>query len=420
MQGRTGGAESRISARIFAAIGAVSLLATMAACSTSGSASSAGDRDYPAAVEGQADGGYDGPPASDAYSSDDASGSDGRATDSDAGEAARPGDESAALPESDSSASAGGSDDAGGFTAIDQRDIIRTADITVQIPVEPEEDEKKATPEQLASAVADAARALRNMATTAGGYVSASDGGGSSMSVTLRIPAGNYDSIISRLDELGDVSNVYEYTEDVTGQLVDIGSRIKTMTASLSRLRSLLAEATDLSDVISLEGELSRREADLESLQSRQAQLTDLVGLATVSVTVTGVTAKQPLEEEPADKPTEHSAFVAGLIAGWNALAEVGRGAAELLGRLVPFLVPLLLIGAGIALAVRRSRRRRAPHAPAGSLPTVFEPSASGTGVEGSAADAAQVPESSAAHAAQVGPDISDVHENPDEGGQPK
>ena len=53
--------------------------------------------------------------------------------------------------------------------------------------------------------------------------------------------------------------------EDVTDQVVDVDSRIKSQRASVARVRELMDRATKLSDVVELEGELSNREADLEA-----------------------------------------------------------------------------------------------------------------------------------------------------------
>ena len=45
--------------------------------------------------------------------------------------------------------------------------------------------------------------------------------------------------------------------------------------ASLARVRALLARAETISDVVALEGELARRQSDLEALQARQRVLDD-------------------------------------------------------------------------------------------------------------------------------------------------
>ena len=73
----------------------------------------------------------------------------------------------------------------------------------------------------------------------------------------------------------------------MTGQVVDVNSRVDSMTASVARVRALLAQATSIADVISIESELSVREANLESLQQQQAALGGQVALSTISLSIT-------------------------------------------------------------------------------------------------------------------------------------
>ena len=101
-------------------------------------------------------------------------------------------------------------------------------------------------------------------------------------------------------------------TDDVTAQYVDTESRVKTMQASVDRVRALMSQATKLGEIVALEAELSRRQADLEATQSQLAALKDSVALAPVEVRLS--TDEQVLAE--ADDST---GFLAGLKAGWTA-----------------------------------------------------------------------------------------------------
>lgn len=269
----------------------------------------------------------------------------------------------------------------------DGRQIIRTAAVTVTVEVEPAEGERRATDEALAAAAASAARAVRALVTLPGGYVSGSDGRGSTVTITLRIPAGSYDSVMDRLNKIGTVSDIEESTQDVTGQLVDVKSRIASQRASVDRLRALMAEAKSMQDVIAIESELSRREADLESLESQQTSLSDAVALSTISVTVDAVTKTEPAEPEPPAE--EHNAFMTGLIAGWHGLVTAATALSTVLGGLLPFLIPLGLIGWGLWWVVRRRR-----------------------------AGARQLP-APAGDALHVGADVDQVDQDADQGNQP-
>ena len=53
----------------------------------------------------------------------------------------------------------------------------------------------------------------------------------------------------------------------------------------------IVIENGKIADVVTLEGEMSRREADLESLEAQQRLLVDQTSLATLSVDLTAATA---------------------------------------------------------------------------------------------------------------------------------
>ncbi len=75
-------------------------------------------------------------------------------------------------------------------------------------------------------------------------------------------------------------------------------SRIATQRASVERVRKLMEEARQLSDVVTLEGELSRRQAELESLLARQAALKDSTSLATITLELSEKGAPRHADED--------------------------------------------------------------------------------------------------------------------------
>ncbi len=165
--------------------------------------------------------------------------------------------------------------------------------------------------------------------------------------LVARVPADILEETVDRIGDLGEVTSRSSNARDVTEQLVDLDSRVKSQRASINRMRVLLTEADDLGDVIAIESELSSREADLESLLARQAELGDLATLATVSVT--WQTPAAVLD------PAATGGFWAGLQAGWDAFVKAGTWLVTGLGAVLPF----LLLGALVLLPVAASRRRR-------------------------------------------------------------
>lgn len=89
----------------------------------------------------------------------------------------------------------------------------------------------------------------------------------------MRVPVERYAAVINKILTLGELTSRTESSQDVTADVVDVNSRVKTMTASVARIRTLLSKATRIGDVIAIESELAVREADLESLEQQQASL---------------------------------------------------------------------------------------------------------------------------------------------------
>ncbi|MFF8973012.1 DUF4349 domain-containing protein [Streptomyces sp. NPDC014995] len=223
--------------------------------------------------------------------------------------------------------------------------IIRTASLTVQVKnVLKALDEARATTEN------------------AGGYVgdettTRDEEGVEHTRVVLRVPVEKYDDVLTGLQGAGRLLERTAKAQDVTDQVVDVESRITSQRASVARLRELMDQATRLSDVVTLEGELSRREADLEALLARQASLKDRTSMATITLT---------LAEKPVEKKTEEEddpGFLDALAGGWDALVTTLRWIAVVFGAVLPFAaVALVLVLAWLRLL--RGRRRTGPGEP--------------------------------------------------------
>jgi hypothetical protein len=163
--------------------------------------------------------------------------------------------------------------------------------------------------------------------------------------LTLSVPADKLDASLDLLSRIGAVLQRNLSTQDVTAQYVDTASRLKTMQASVARVRALMVQAGDLGQVVALEGELSRRQADLESLESQLATLDNSVERSTVSVSLS----------TPGNEPvTRDSGFGAGLRSGWDAFAASARGLFTAVGAVLPFAVFFALVAAPIVWWLRR------------------------------------------------------------------
>jgi hypothetical protein len=205
-----------------------------------------------------------------------------------------------------------------------------------------------------------AARQAVEVATAAGGFLAQQEARPAEglVSLTVRVPTEAFDDVLGRLEDLGEVVAQTVDTEDVTEQVVDLESRIASARVSVTRVRELLEGSGDVVQLATVEGELARREADLEALLGRQRVLDDQVALATIHLDLRSPDAAVAEEDEALP------GFFGGLGRGWEGFVTAASVAVTALGYALPFLVVAGAAG-GAWIAVARRRQRRTP-APAG------------------------------------------------------
>lgn len=209
------------------------------------------------------------------------------------------------------------------------------------------------------SHLADARQDAMGVAKGAGGHVddeqSQSDTSGrlDRVDLTLRVPAPAFGTVLDELSALGTVRHRAQSVEDVTTQVIDIHARVKAQRASVHNIRRLFAQAGTVAEIMSIERELSSRQADLNSLVQQKKWLADQTSLSTIQVTLT-----LPAKHHRAHAP----GFLGGLAGGWHALGATTVAVGTALGAVLPFAVVVALLGVPAWLLLRR--RRFVPAAP--------------------------------------------------------
>ena len=183
-----------------------------------------------------------------------------------------------------------------------------------------------------------------------GGYVSNSDASADmnskhSGTMTIRVPELHFDAVMAELTLLGDVKSKNTNGNDVTEEYIDLESRISSSKAHEERLTAMYKNATNVKEMMNIENELLRVRTDIESMQGRLRYMDNRVEMSTITVHL--------YEETPAVK--EWGIWQSFKRALNNSLATL-RWMIELIG----WLLPLIVVGAGIALLVRwRIRKSR-------------------------------------------------------------
>jgi hypothetical protein len=191
-----------------------------------------------------------------------------------------------------------------------------------------------------------------DVATANQGYVQTSSSRGNGFgSLVIRVPSSRFEETLRELKELGiAVEGETVSGEDVTAQHVDLQARLQITRARRTVLLRLMDRATTIEQTLRVQNALDDVQLRIEEIQGALNVLDSRVSEATIALQIreTGV---EPLEKDVRN-PSIPGAFDRA-IAGFFAVIAgtvVGLG----------YLIPALVIGLGVFLAVRFARRRLA------------------------------------------------------------
>jgi hypothetical protein len=172
--------------------------------------------------------------------------------------------------------------------------------------------------------------------------------------LVVRVPVADFDAAMDELEKVARLASSTRNADDVTTEVIDTDVRIRAQSESLKRVEVLLAQAQSIRDIVAIEAQLTRRQAELDSLKARQAYLADQTSMSTITVYVERQTAAERKAEE------DDTGFLAGLGDGWDGMTTFLVGLATVTGLLLPFAVLLLVLGLPTWIVVRGQLRRRA------------------------------------------------------------
>ncbi len=212
-----------------------------------------------------------------------------------------------------------------------------------------------------------AMQAIIDMAEEAGGFVVTSNlyktttSSGATLpraSLTVRVPAGDLDGILSEIraltpDPKEDVLSENVSGRDVTAEYTDLSARLRNLEAAENALAELMEEAKDPEDVLAIFGELTYYRGEIEIVKGRMQYLEESAALSAIGVEIVAKESLQPIE-----------------IAGWKPQGTAKRAVETLIDTLqflgdaliwfgiycLPFLIPL---GVGIFFLVKLIKKRR-------------------------------------------------------------
>lgn len=100
----------------------------------------------------------------------------------------------------------------------------------------------------------------------------------------FRVPPQQLDALMDSAAALGAVDVRAVMVDDVTEQVVDLEARLVALRASRGRLLQLMQQSASVSEVIMVERELARVQAELDSLEARLTFFQGRVALSELTV----------------------------------------------------------------------------------------------------------------------------------------
>lgn len=199
--------------------------------------------------------------------------------------------------------------------------------------------------------------ATSRVAGSHGGFVissesSAEKDNGANGVLVLRVPVAAFDAVRAELGKLGEVKDERINGTDVSGQIVDLDARLRSLAAQEDAIRTLMAKARTIGETVEVQNHLTQVRQQIEQLSGEKARLENQAALSTIRVELAEPGAALVEERQP-----EPSALREALSTAVDGTETVIAGTIIVLGWAIP-LALLALVG---WLAYRPIRNRTNP-----------------------------------------------------------
>ncbi|MFN2593992.1 MAG: DUF4349 domain-containing protein [Actinomycetota bacterium] len=196
--------------------------------------------------------------------------------------------------------------------------------------------------------IQDAVHSIGSTAEGHRGFVVSTDFGGTDAkggSVTVRVPASEFEATLSELEQLGHVTRQSVSGHDVSQEFIDLQARLKNASAQEQVLLRLMDRAQSIEDTIRVQQQLEGVQLTIERLKGRIRYLNNETAFSTISVALAeaGVAPARP---------------VSTLARAWAHARDVAMNVVSGVVVTAGFLIPVLVL-MGFGFLVYRLVRPR-------------------------------------------------------------
>lgn len=140
-------------------------------------------------------------------------------------------------------------------------------------------------------AVDRAVKGIRAIPASVGGFIASEN----RSSVTMRVPTEKLDEAMSQCGRFGKVTHKDVSAHDVTAEFLDVETRLENLRKVEKRLRDLLAQTTSVTEILTVEKELTRVTQEIELLEGRKKLLASQSTMATLRVDLSTAVTPGPV-----------------------------------------------------------------------------------------------------------------------------
>jgi hypothetical protein len=134
----------------------------------------------------------------------------------------------------------------------------------------------------------------RTIVETEGGYIAGTQAQAAPVDSQLRtgvlnfmVPAANFDTTIDELSKVGKVQNEQITGTEVSGQYVDLQTRLSNAEAQRAAMLTLLTQAKTITDMIAVQNQIGQITGQIEQLKGQIKYLDDHTSFSALTVTMT-------------------------------------------------------------------------------------------------------------------------------------
>lgn len=156
---------------------------------------------------------------------------------------------------------------------------------------------RTSNPEQTASSVVA-------LAYSVGGYIVYQSTYATAANVVIRVPASQYQLVLSKVEATGTVLGLTSNSNDVRVQYTDLNATLASLQTEQGALLRLLNESTSINSTLAIESQLQGVNQQINEVESEILQTRTLIDYATINVTISETAAKLPLSVTLSATPT--------------------------------------------------------------------------------------------------------------------